>query len=178
MSFQTAKNAINWIFTHVPDYAGRVEIGFIGGEPLLEFPLINDVFDYVCKLNLKTPYVFYATTNGTLLTDELKAWFTEHKNCFYLGLSIDGRKETHDRNRCNSFDKKLYLCESKQDRKKVCGIGIGTPFFDVDGKRYPWRIAKNPARYDETTRYYMIEAIKQIRKRYLGELEKIIQVKV
>jgi sulfatase maturation enzyme AslB (radical SAM superfamily) len=35
------------------------------------------------------------------------------------------------------FDKKLELCEAKQEPKKWCGIGTGTPFFDVDGKRYP-----------------------------------------
>jgi hypothetical protein len=36
---------------------------------------------------------------------------------------------------------------------------------DMEAKR----IVKNPARYDDTTLYYTIEAIKQIRKRYLGE---------
>jgi hypothetical protein len=34
------------------------------------------------------------------------------------------------------------------------------------------RIAKNPARYDETALFYTIEAIKQIRERYLKELIK------
>ena len=36
------------------------------------------------------------------------------------------------------FDKKIYMCESKNlERKKWCGIGTGTIFFDTDGKHYP-----------------------------------------
>jgi radical SAM protein with 4Fe4S-binding SPASM domain len=32
----------------------------------------------------------------------------------------------------------LDVCESQgKDRKKWCGIGTGTSFFDVDGRRYP-----------------------------------------
>ena len=38
------------------------------------------------------------------MTDTMKEWFTNNKSRFVLGLSLDGRKETHDRNRCNSFD--------------------------------------------------------------------------
>jgi sulfatase maturation enzyme AslB (radical SAM superfamily) len=49
MDFETARRSIDWIFTHVPDYADAVEISFIGGEPLLEFPLIKEVTQYVCE---------------------------------------------------------------------------------------------------------------------------------
>jgi sulfatase maturation enzyme AslB (radical SAM superfamily) len=105
MPFQTACNAIDWIFTHVPDYADGVEIGFIGGEPLLEFPLLKRIFEYVCRLKPAVPHIFFATTNGAVLTDDMKTWFTERKDCFWLGLSLDGRKETQDHNRSNSFDK-------------------------------------------------------------------------
>jgi radical SAM protein with 4Fe4S-binding SPASM domain len=36
------------------------------------------------------------------------------------------------------FDRRLDLCEAKNiERKKRCGIGDGTLFFDVDGKTYP-----------------------------------------
>ena len=339
MTFETAKNAINWIFENVPDYADGVEIGFIGGEPLLEFQLMQQVFEYVMDFKPVVPIVFYATTNATLLTDDMKAWFTERKDIFWLGLSIDGTKKTHDYNRSNSFDKmdvdfflknwpeqsikmtlseyslgrlakdikfihslgfnkiggvnlaegsfnwnkdeyikllipqlvelvefyvendhlppnqmlekKIDICEYKKKREKWCGIGTGTPFFDVDGKRYPCSfitpmtfpqnelgdilktdfsndenfidddcfnncyiypicpcclgadymvnktfkkrnkskcriqklitlfaadmqaklIQKNPKRYDDTTLYHTIEAIKKIRSLYLDEFK-------
>lgn len=105
MTIETAKTAIDWIFDHIPSGMSGVEIGFIGGEPLLEFELIKDIVAYTSSVERKERYIFYATTNGTLLTDEHKAWFAAHKNCFTLGLSLDGAKETHDHNRSNSFDK-------------------------------------------------------------------------
>jgi radical SAM protein with 4Fe4S-binding SPASM domain len=226
MSLTTAKNVIDWIFTHVPDYADEVVIDFIGGEPLLKFKLIKDIVSYVDNKNPTVPYVFFADTNGTILTTEMKKWFSENKNMFKLGLSLDGRKDTHDHNRSNSFDsididffihnypeqgvkmtlseyslhhltddikyihslgfkeidgvnlaegafdwnkdeyisllipqlkklvdfyvenvnlkpcelfqKELDICESQfKERTKYCGTGIGTPFFDIDGKIYP-----------------------------------------
>ena len=36
------------------------------------------------------------------------------------------------------LDKQLCFCEAREkERRKWCGIGIGCPFFDVDGKMYP-----------------------------------------
>ncbi len=105
MSFDTAKKCIDWIFANVPENADGVELGFIGGEPLVEFSLIKQIFGYVESLNLSKPHIFYATTNGTLLDDEKKRWFSERRKRFVLGLSLDGKAETHNHNRSNSFSK-------------------------------------------------------------------------
>ena len=48
---------------------------------------------------------FTTTTNGTILSDEIKEWLLNHKTEFIPILSLDGNKEIHDRNRGNSFDK-------------------------------------------------------------------------
>lgn len=105
MSLETSKKCIDWIFNNIPDYAtDGVEVGFIGGEPLLEFELLKEIVSYTCSKYSSVSHVFYATTNGSILTDEMKEWFTAHRKCFVLGLSLDGAKETHDANRSNSFD--------------------------------------------------------------------------
>ena len=104
MSFETGKNVIDWIFSHVPSECKGVEIDFIGGEPLLEHGLIKKIVSYVESKNLNIPYIFYADTNGTLLTTEIKNWLLEKTGIFKLGLSLDGKKETHDKNRSISFD--------------------------------------------------------------------------
>ena len=104
MPLDIAKNAINWIFENVPNYVDEVVIDFIGGEPLLEFNLIKDIVLYVKKKRPNIPYIFYVNTNGTVLTSEMKQWFLKYKNIVQLGLSLDGRKDTHDYNRSNSFD--------------------------------------------------------------------------
>lgn len=82
-----------------------IEFGFIGGEPLLEFGLIKRIYEYVESKVTDNNYIFYATTNGTVLTSEMKEWFENHRNKFVLGLSLDGCRETHNFNRSNSFDK-------------------------------------------------------------------------
>ncbi len=105
MTLDTAKRCIDWIFDNVPDDMSGVEIGFIGGEPMLEFDLIKKVIEYTQAKNPSEEYIFYATTNGTVLTDEMKEWLVKHKEIFVLGLSLDGLPDTHNHNRSNSFDK-------------------------------------------------------------------------
>ena len=105
MSFETAKKCIDWIFNNIPDKNEGVELDFIGGEPLVEFNLIKQIFEYVKKTYPNENVIFFATTNGTLLNDEMKEWFTKRRGCCVLGLSLDGKKETQDYNRSNSFDK-------------------------------------------------------------------------
>lgn len=105
MDFETAKKILDYIFDNVPEGMEGIEINIIGGEPLLEFDLIKQMLSYAESVPRKHPYLFYATTNGTLLTEEMKDWFIKNRKHFWLGLSLDGAKETHDYNRSNSFDK-------------------------------------------------------------------------
>ena len=105
MTLETAKICIDWIFDNIPNNTEDVEIGFIGGEPLLEFTLLKDIVEYTYSKKTMKHYSFFATTNGTLLNDDMKMWFSAHKDKIVLGLSLDGTKETHDYNRNNSFDK-------------------------------------------------------------------------
>ena len=97
--------SIDWIFENVPDDMNGIEITFIGGEPLIEFDLIKKVYEYTHEKYPDDSYIFYATTNGALLNDDMKAWFREHKSSFVLGLSLDGLPETHNHNRSNSYEK-------------------------------------------------------------------------
>lgn len=104
MSLDTAKKAVDWIFNNIPEDMHGVEVSFIGGEPLIEFDLIRQLYEYTHEKYDREDYIFYATTNGTLLNDEVKKWFIDHKETFVLGLSLDGLPETHNKNRSNSFD--------------------------------------------------------------------------
>ncbi len=225
MSFETAKNIIDTILIDAEKENKRIEISFIGGEPLLRFDLIKQIVEYVKSQKICVIYKFFATTNGTLLSEEMKQWFFINRKIITLGLSLDGDKETQNYNRSNSFDKidfkffkttwekqsvkmtlsnyslknlahdfifihslgfsivgsnlaegdfnwkdpdnikvlakqltelsdfyakndtielpqifntHLELCEAKTKvRKKYCGIGEGTVFYDVDGRKYP-----------------------------------------
>ena len=84
---------------------GEVQIDFFGGEPWLKFQLIKEVCEWVWERPWKNKYLFFTTTNGTLIHGEIKEWLWRNKERFWCGLSLDGSLETHNMNRSNSFDK-------------------------------------------------------------------------
>lgn len=79
----------------------EIEFDFFGGEPFLEFNTIRKAVEYVNSKQWKTPYCFFATTNGTLVHGEIKEWLKDHSN-FYCGISYDGTPEMQDINRSES----------------------------------------------------------------------------
>lgn len=103
MSFEVAKAAIEKYLTR-EEGPLAVSIDFCGGEPLLEFNLIKNLFEYfTTKGPWKKRFRFSLGTNGTIMTEEMKKWFNEHP-CFQLSISLDGTKEVHDYNRSGSYD--------------------------------------------------------------------------
>lgn len=75
-------------------------IDLLGGEPLLNFHLIQKIANWVWQ---KNPHMKISTrTNGTLLTASMKNWFAENKHRFTLGISFDGTPETNLINRGTS----------------------------------------------------------------------------
>lgn len=98
MNVEIAKSAIDFIFTQ-NNWAEKVNIIFIGGEPLLEFPLIKKIVLYINQkarqFDVKLSYDI--TTNGMLLNEEILAFFKKHKIKFLL--SLDGLPSCHDTHR-------------------------------------------------------------------------------
>lgn len=87
-----------------PEY-DEIEIDFFGGEPFLEFATMKEVCEWVWSNTWKNKYIFFATTNGVLINREIKEWLRKNKNKFWVSLSLDGCRESHNINRSNSFDK-------------------------------------------------------------------------
>lgn len=104
MTYETAKESVDWIFANIPSEKSSVTINFIGGEPLLEFELIQQIYDYVMKQYSSIPVRFFASTNGTVLNSKMKSWISMRRSNFILGLSLDGNRTTHNHNRSNSYD--------------------------------------------------------------------------
>ena len=107
---ETAKKLIDMVLSEDTAY-DKCVIEFIGGEPLLEIKLIEEIIGYteaqMIKLNHKwRKTLMYAfTTNGTVFTEEAKALLLRIKHYGSVGLSLDGIKYVHDLNRNNSYDK-------------------------------------------------------------------------
>jgi len=81
-----------------PDF-DELEIDFMGGEPFMNFPLIKEIVEWLETGVIDIPFVCFATTNATLLTDEIKNWLHEHKQTINLGASYDGNTKMQSTNR-------------------------------------------------------------------------------
>ncbi len=99
MTFDTAKEILikefNGFRQSQEDPKARLAIEFFGGEPLKNFPLIKQVYQWVKENDPGIPVMFQMTSNGTLFTPEILEWFTERKYDFRVVLSIDGDEDMH-----------------------------------------------------------------------------------
>ena len=105
MSIEKAKHIIQEQIDGLDEKYETVEIQFMGGEPLLEFPLIKECAEWLWITPITDKkIILFAPTNGTLLTAEMKAWFEKNKDRFNLGLSFDGDMAMQNANRSSSFN--------------------------------------------------------------------------
>lgn len=103
MDLDIAKRFITRYLNEDDDF-DMVVIDFFGGEPLLGFPFIREVVEWVLSREWPKRYHFALGTNGTLLTDEIKNWMLENKKWVTPSFSINGNKISHDLTRDNSYD--------------------------------------------------------------------------
>jgi uncharacterized protein len=98
MSEETAFRAVDWLIANSRN-ASKVNIGFCGGEPLLNFPLMRKVVSQaMTKAAEKCKQInFYIATNGSLLTDEIISFLVDEK--IDLLISFDGPPEYQNRHR-------------------------------------------------------------------------------
>lgn len=71
----------------------NIHISFYGGEPLLNFPFITEIVNYVKQLKvLHNRFTFSMTTNGLLVEKYMDYLFENH---FDLLISLDGNEENN-----------------------------------------------------------------------------------
>jgi uncharacterized protein len=98
MDVATGKNAVDWLLA-ASGNAHDLSIHFMGGEPLLRFDFIKQIVQYgTCRARQAGKNIqFGATTNSTLVTDEIVAFWRHYKMRFHC--SIDGIPEVQNANR-------------------------------------------------------------------------------
>jgi uncharacterized protein len=98
MPWEIAKASVDYLIKRSVSRTD-LQVTFFGGEPLLNYPVIQKVVSYCRDLELRTDkkFTFELITNGTLLSKEVVDFAVEHK--FLLFISIDGWKEMHNYNR-------------------------------------------------------------------------------
>ena len=98
MAHQTGVAAIERAFRSLSP-GGRLDLGFFGGEPLLEALRIAEWMRFArsCSSRSGKRVGFNLTTNGTITSQE--AWNIMMEEDFELAVSFDGTPELHDRHR-------------------------------------------------------------------------------
>lgn len=101
MTFEVAKNILkNEFKTYKGDIKSeRLAIELFGGEPLTNFSLIKDIYEWTKSQALPFNYIFQITTNGTLLSSNIKQWLKERKDDFRIVMSVDGTEVMQQTNR-------------------------------------------------------------------------------
>ncbi len=109
MSYEVGKQALDFLVAN-SGTRRNLEVDFFGGEPLMNWEVVKQLVEYARSIEKAAGknFRFTLTTNGVLLDDEVNAYL--NKEMSNVVLSLDGRKEIHDRFRVDyagngSFDK-------------------------------------------------------------------------
>ncbi len=113
LSFETAKKFTDMLLRGDNSYINQdnspgVIIEFIGGEPLLEIELIDQITDYFISemIRLRHPwatrFMLSICSNGTeYFNPKVQSYLKKHMSHLSFGISIDGCRELH--NACRVF---------------------------------------------------------------------------
>jgi uncharacterized protein len=107
MSFETGKRALDFLIENSGSRT-NLEVDFFGGEPLMNWQVVKDLVAYARSIEKEKGknFRFTLTTNGILVDDDVIEF--ANKECHNVVLSLDGRKEVHDRLRKNIAGKGSY----------------------------------------------------------------------
>lgn len=98
MSLEVGKRALDFL---VENSGSRrnLEVDFFGGEPLMNFDVVKQMVEYARSIEKEhnKNFRFTLTTNGMLIDDDVIDF--ANREMSNVVLSLDGRKEIHDRYR-------------------------------------------------------------------------------
>ena len=98
MSFEVGKRALDFLVEN-SGTRRNLEVDFFGGEPLMNFDVVKQLVAYARSIEKEKGknFRFTLTTNGMLIDDDVIDF--ANRECHNVVLSLDGRKEIHDRYR-------------------------------------------------------------------------------
>jgi len=98
MSFETGKRALDFLIENSGTRT-NLEVDFFGGEPLMNWDVVKQLVAYARSVEKEKGknFRFTLTTNGVLVDDEVIEF--ANREMSNVVLSLDGRKEIHDRYR-------------------------------------------------------------------------------
>jgi len=96
MSFEVGRQALDFLIAHSGDRT-NLEVDFFGGEPLMNWGVVKQLVAYARTQEplFHKRFRFTLTTNGMLIDDDVIDF--ANREMSNVVLSLDGRKEIHDR---------------------------------------------------------------------------------
>ena len=96
MSYEVGKQALDFLMDH-SGARHNLEVDFFGGEPLMNFDVVKRLVEYARSIEKAAHknFRFTLTTNGMLIDDDVIDF--ANREMSNVVLSLDGRKEVHDR---------------------------------------------------------------------------------
>ncbi len=96
MSYEVGKQALDFLIAN-SGTRRNLEVDFFGGEPLMNFDVVKQLVAYARSVEKAAGknFRFTLTTNGLLIDDDVIDF--ANRECSNVVLSLDGRKEVHDR---------------------------------------------------------------------------------
>ena len=107
MSFEVGKQAFDFLIAN-SGTRRNLEVDFFGGEPLMNWDVVKQLVAYARSVEKEAGknFRFTLTTNGVLIDDEIIEFL--NKEMSNVVLSLDGRKEVHDKFRVDYAGKGSY----------------------------------------------------------------------
>ena len=109
MSYEVGKRALDFLVEN-SGTRRNLEVDFFGGEPLMNFDVVKKLVEYARSIEKEKGknFRFTLTTNGVLIDSDVIDF--ANREMSNVVLSLDGRKEVHDRYRVDyagngSFEK-------------------------------------------------------------------------
>lgn len=98
MSYEVGKQALDFLIANSGSRR-NLEVDFFGGEPLMNFEVVKQLVSYARSIEQEKGknFRFTLTTNGVLIDDDVIDF--ANREMSNVVLSLDGRKEVHDRYR-------------------------------------------------------------------------------
>ena len=107
MSFEVGKRALDFLIEN-SGTRRNLEVDFFGGEPLMNWDVVKELVSYARvqeKIHNKN-FRFTLTTNGMLIDDDVIDF--SNREMSNVVLSLDGRKDVHDRLRVDYMGRGSY----------------------------------------------------------------------
>lgn len=159
MPIDTAINALKLALNH-PQCAQTLTIEFSGGEPMLNFDLIEKFVPIAEKMaeDRGKNLTFTIQTNGTMLNKKNMDYLLQHR--FNVGISIDGMEEIHDKNRVFANGNGSLGVIRKNIRR----------FMELGGNVSILAVISSVEQYDSILQFALENGIKDIRTNLVTQI--------